>query len=191
MNLLLEYLIRTDSLNKLINYPCELAGTVEGNKFLYVLEKSEDCICVYEWNFSIFNGLFPHCEKKYINDIQDHTFLHPKFEPISIIFNSTNTELNTYNHPMSKENYEKFTNNQLNNVENKKHKIDWLWECFLNYFNTINGCSSDYLIEDLQIHQHHIQKHYPEVWCIWEMWCNTFIPDKQENIACELLFLKK
>jgi len=192
MNLCIEHLLRTKSIEKFLFFPINL--------FLEN-KKNDRCIFCFSEDLlnkdKIFLKKYFFIKKEYNKPLLKKTFVFNKknifdnkilesmdFSPINYKEQSVETNLNSYNHPMENLDYIEYNYNFLNSNIHRKNKKDWLWSNFINFYfkNNINFLSL-YFIE----HQKRYVKLKHEIlWQEWKRWHNKFII--QEKIAPELIF---
>lgn len=194
MNLALEYLIRTGVLLRLFKPPCGLAGSTDTGRLWYSFSQMPDGIQVREWDFSMDKEDLPASANQTITDIHAWT---PRqgFVPIPFVDMPSDAEMNAYNRPMKKEEYEFFVMNQFRNNDHEQYKADWLWDSFASYFHLDSRyreivhvfSEGDPSLHTLCLEEQIVIRYLmPEAWQHWDRWRHTFVSGS--GLSCELLF---
>jgi len=217
MNLAIEYLVRSKAIRNLLKYPCSLFLVNDKTRCRQCLtfKKVDEQICVKTWNLTqVADDGMPSSATKILDcsQIFDVNAVVPKdFRPIKYIEESTPSSLNSYNKPMSKDQYEMYWNEMLNTKGHRDYKNAWLWDSFARHFvnpssrdfgyyrESIEEISDDYLsyFDRKEFISRCADERYTtgiyinlEIMTIWENWVNALRIQNCEGAAPELVFCK-
>lgn len=192
MNLCIDYLLRTKSIENFLFFPINLfLENKNKKKCIYVFdtdESNENLINLKKYFFVENNYNLP-LFKKIISfnkkNIFDKKILEPlDFRPIDYKEQSIETNLNSYNHPMDNLDYVEYNYKFLNSIIHRNNKKDWLWSGFINfYFKNNKNFLSIYFTEQ---QKRYVRLKHEDLWKEWKKWHNKFII--QEKVAPELIF---
>ena len=190
MNLALEYLIRTKSIRNFFRTPCSLFLERGEDKVVVTFEGMiDDCYLAKRWHLSNHSSnKLPCClqlivPKKEI--FQSNLVIPDGFLVFNYYEESVDTSLNSYKRPMTEGLYTSFIQKMLFSENHWHAKEQWLWEAF--YESLPTSIRKRYFDRWQMLCDFDESEEHP--WQNWMFWKKTFLQDKDNPAACELIFL--
>lgn len=197
MNLFVEYLIRSGSIQSFLEMPSSLflESKNSRNKVIFLIDSIEetDLVLFKIYDFNSKFQIFPKEESIVVK--KDDVFkncLVKDVKPIPYIDQAVNFLENNYNQAMSDYLYQNFNKNLLNSLKHRSYKKDWLWsiltDVFLNGLLNKDKMNLSFYSRKLimQKEMSIVTKDYKDINLIWNLWKLQFL--YHEKAAPELVF---
>lgn len=202
MKISLEYVVRSNVIRDLIDFPCSLflegAGGKEIVTFGRLKGNPEEIICKqYSLSDKKYEEL-PNTKtvfKVALSELfEDNRIIPEGCKPLRYFAVPVATKLNGTRHPMDEALYDRFTLNFFNTHLHRTVKRNWLWDAFSNRFNlpvTRSGLTSSYGRHLQKYDLYYIERNKPKkgLWGYWRTWERKLLINKSTNTAAtELIF---
>ena len=197
MNLFVEYLIRSGSIQSFLEMPSSLflESKNSRNKVIFLIDSIEetDSVLFKIYDFNSKFQIFPKEESVIVK--RDDVFkncLVENMKPIPYVDQAVNFLENNYNEAMSDYLYQNFNKNLLNSLKHRAYKNDWLWslltDVFFNGLLNKNKMNLSFYSRKLIIEKEMniVRKDYKDINLIWTLWKLQFL--YCEKAAPEIVF---
>lgn len=191
MNLCLEYLIRSGTIQNLLQMPCSVFLSKFHNsvdKIILLLERisNDSQISVSRYNLlGDYEVLPSHTTQTVpIEQIFEHVVL-PNYKVLKFEECPIDVNLNLHYRPINETHWEYYLLNFLNNDSHRRSRHRWLWSAFVRWqFGSCSEKITDSIVNEEQVI---VRKSYAPKWHLWLIWKATFL-EPIVSVASELVF---